>query len=527
MEVPVQLNDSSITGDNNNTFARNSKKRHLDEDESIQPETKAQVLDDPRICETFCSGEQQEIIDAVRGGYQNVLFTGVAGTGKTFTLNKLKTMLREHLKEDEFAFAAPTGTAAINIEGTTIHFVLGCGLPRIMRDFLKVNNNKLKSTAIKKLKTLVIDEVSMISASFLDAIDIVFRLVRGDNRVFGGVQFVFCGDFAQLGPIEDAVEADSSNPSWRGQASPQWGTRYASRGYAFQAHCWRDANFRVMPLTKVFRQEDAQFARMLSEIRLGHVSEESQHVFGVECAIPFEERKTEYGDSERLKGIEPTRLFARNADVDVLNASRLSQLDPATELVYDAEDKRFAIDKKADLTKYENFFKDNRAEHKLSLRLGAQVMLLVNLDLRRGLCNGSRGVVIGFKQVDIYTNDLYPLVKFTNGQEILIVPYNFKLKIPGLLELTRIQVPLKLAWAMSIHKAQGSTLDFASVDLKKVFADGQGYVSLSRVRDLAGLYVEGFSADMIRINPLVQQFYAQDCSIEGIPRWTETPLRVM
>jgi ATP-dependent DNA helicase PIF1 len=477
------------------------------------------------------SEEQQAIIDAIRAGTRNVCFTGVAGTGKSFTLSGVKSMLCETLQDDQFAFAATTGTAAVNIEGATIHFVLGCGVPQKIGQFGNVKKYKREQCEkLRKLKVLVVDEVSMMSASFLDAINFLLMDVRGNDVPFGGVQLGFCSDFAQLGPIEQELSLDA----WRGSREDyltKGHLPFVHRGYAFQAQCWAAANFLILPLTKVFRQADQEFAKVLSELRLGIVSDEAYQLFGVQCGIPFHERKFDDEPDwlEKLKGIEPTRLFARNKDVDNLNRERLSQLDAATEMVFEARDETNLLRKGVDASKYDFWFRDNRAERMLTLRVGAQVMLVANLDIRTGrngeaklsLFNGSRGVVIGFRQTDIYDPRLWPVVKFTNGVERVMGPFEFKHKVPHTIEMSRWQVPLKLAWAISIHKSQGQTLDFVWVALKDVFAAGQAYVALTRVRDIKYLYVEGFQADLIRVNPLVKQFYDQGCSTQGIPMWHE------
>jgi ATP-dependent DNA helicase PIF1 len=514
---------SNVEDDGNKNDNNNNNKRKLDdlsdekcEDNELLPTTR-QKTEEPSL-----SSEQRAILEAVQEGTRNVLFTGVAGTGKSFTLGKIKAWLTETLADDEFAFAAPTGTAAVNIEGTTLHSVVGCGVPRTMNDFLKVNFIKVKRDKILKLKKLVLDEVSMFSASFLDALNMLFQVVRGDPRPFGGVQLVFCCDFAQLGPIEDRfVEG-----MWSGGNFPQKEVRFGNFGYAFQAHCWKPANFLVLPLTQVFRQADQTFAKLLNEVRLGNISDECERIFGEVCAIPFDERDEQDGSPD----IEPTRLFSRNKDVDAVNNTRLNQLDPTTEQKYDAIDHvAIGVGSKQTQNEFKNhyFFKENRAEKSLTLRHGAQVMLITNLDIRRGpsakqsLCNGSRGVVIGFQQMDQFNPKLYPLVKFTNGVQRLMCEFEFKQKLSRHVELSRYQVPLKLAWAMSIHKCQGSTIAKAFVSLNGVFAPGQAYVALSRAESLDGLYIQGFSRSAVKVDPLVLQFYNQECSTENIPLWSE------
>jgi ATP-dependent DNA helicase PIF1 len=464
------------------------------------------------------SPEQQAILDAVFTGSDNVLFGGVAGTGKSFTLSKIKQQLEARMPSFEYAFAATTGTAAVNIEGVTLHSVVKCGLPRVMDNFISAG---LRNKDLAKLKILVLDEVSMCSASMLDAVDMVFRTARRSKRVFGGVKLVFCGDFAQLGPIEDKLRAEDKNP-WRGDPYPDKYMAFKGRGYAFQALCWPLAQFRVMELTRVFRQEDAKFVNMLSEIRLGIVSAETERLLTTELAVPLELR----GMPE---GHEPTCFFALNRSVDEVNGRRLAELPADTEQRYEAVDNRVALSNKVDKSKLADhfFFRENKCERIVTLRTGAEVMLVVNLDVKSGpkaresLCNGSRGVVLGFRPETPGGLKAYPLVRFTNGVERLMVPHLTEHKEHGRLHLSRLQVPLRLAWAMTIHKAQGATLDYARVDTRQIFAEGQGYVGLSRVRKMEGLEVIGFTRECIKVSPMVVQFYRQGSSAAGIAPWPD------
>lgn len=462
------------------------------------------------------SETQRQIIRAVCESKRNVHFNGVAGTGKSLVLRKLYDALALKYKLDEFAFVAPTGTAAVNIGGATLHSLAACGVPNVMKDFFKLHS-RFHATKWRKLRVVVMDEVSMFSGAFLDAIDKSVRaLRRTPDEVFGGIQVVCCGDFAQLGPITSRRLRDDS---WHGQSLLEDATRTArfqDAGYAFQSNFWREANFEMFTLTEVFRQEDRAFSNMLSDLRLGKVGPEIEDLLGRECARPLEERGLDFG------GIEPTVLYPRNADVQTLNNTRLKQL-ALPELQFDAIDSCSAMSQKREQLMKHAFFRDCRAEAKVTLRAGAQVMLIANLDLKSGarsLCNGSRGVVEKFVPCGVKQ---YPSVRFLNGITLVVTPFAFKHKLYGEGELVREQVPLKLAWAMSIHKSQGATLDCAKVHLGDVFAPGQAYVALSRVRSKDGLYVTGFSAQKIRADPTVLQFYDSGCDPTVVPPWFEKP----
>ena len=275
----------------------------------------------------------------------------------------------------------------------------------------------------------------------------------------------------------------------------------------------------VLSLTKVFRQQDQQFSRLLGELRLGVVTEEAQEVFGKQLAVPLRDREG-YDPA-----IAPTRLFSRNDKASAVNMTRLAELDEKTQHVFAAAD-MIELLHGGDKKYYEKhfFFKDGRVDKQLSLRTGAQVMLMVNLDIRAGefapqsLCNGSRGAVIGFERVGEDATE-YPRVRFTNGVERVITPHRFEHEETNVVRLTRSQVPLRLAWAMSIHKSQGMSLDYAIVCLDGTFAAGQAYVALSRAREMRGLQVEGFCAERIITDPLVVRFYQQNCDIAGLPLW--------
>jgi ATP-dependent DNA helicase PIF1 len=473
--------------------------------------------------ERACSAEQEEILEAVFKGSRNVRFGGVAGTGKSFTLKRIKEWLQQTLREEEYAFAAPTGTAAVNIEGVTLHSVMGCAVPKIMDGFLSAAGKKKRD--LTQLKILVVDEVSMCAASFLDAVDLELKVARRSGESFGGVKVVFCCDFAQLGPIEDKVRQDELGMEmWLGEDYPDKNACFKSRGYAFQARCWAKADFQVMELTKVFRQEDAQFATILGQLRLGVVTAEAEYLLSTDLAVALEQR-----EGGLPEGHEPVSLFALNAKADALNARRLAELPANSEQVYEADDTIVTFNRGMQRKFLEThyFFRENRCAKTVTLRRGAQVMLVLNLDVKGGvrakesLCNGSCGVVTGFRPERVGGLKAYPVVKFTNGVERLMVPENTQHEERGKMKLSRRQVPLRLAWAMSIHKAQGATLEYARVDLADVFAPGQAYVALSRVRSLKGLEVHGFTRACIMTHPLVRQFYEQEGRLDGIPTWFE------
>jgi ATP-dependent DNA helicase PIF1 len=262
---------------------------------------------------------------------------------------------------------------------------------------------------------------------------------------------------------------------------------------------------------------------MLSELRMGVVTDAAARQLTTELAVPLHERP---GVDP---AVEPTRLFPHNEKAAAVNMRRLAELDPATEHTFRAIDKAVSLCGGRDTLQQHSkhfFFRENKAERELALREGAQVMLVINLQVRDGdrqsLCNGSLGVVVGFARdpLGVHGEAEFPRVRFANGQERVIVPHPFRHTEARKFELTRLQVPLRLAWAMSIHKSQGATIDYVAVSLKGVFVPGMAYVALSRARSLLGLVVEGFEPACVYTDPLVVQFYNQGCRVDNIPLWT-------
>lgn len=464
------------------------------------------------------SQEQRVVVEAILCG-TNVFITGAAGTGKSKVLRTAVTLLKEKLGEDAVAVTAPTGIAAVNIGGQTIHSFAGLVMAK-----QKDGSSKLKSfrsAALKErwLKThvIIIDEVSVLSPEIFEMLEHVGQLSKRNNKVFGGIQLVVFGDFLQLPPIiEDKYAANVHR-------------------YCFESLLWKKAGLTredggIYELKEIIRQkDDPVYRNILQEVRVGNLSSESISTLN-NCVLSIKPVPND--------GILPTKLYCTNKDVDQENSVALASL-PGPEVILNAIDcwpgnKPPPASQKTPML----LLMDKRVPSQLHLKVGAQVVLLRNKAGSGGktsLCNGSRGVIIGFRNVSGSTGSIQePLVRFDNGQEVYIGVCDWNLSgqdkesisysdtsssnsssISGE-EMTkktangfiRKQIPLKLAWALTIHKSQGLTLTRASVALGGAFDYGQAYTALSRVTSMSGLWLTTpVSPQSIITSEAVLKFY--------------------
>jgi ATP-dependent DNA helicase PIF1 len=498
---------------------------------------------------------QQRAINAALNG-NNVFITGVAGTGKSLVTKKIVEDAKRFKKE--VAVAAPTGVAAVNLGpelgAQTIHSLAGVGVPQTASDFKKL----LSPWAIKKWKKidiLVLDEIGMLSADFLDWLDVFVRKARKNQlQAFGGIQIVFVGDFAQLGPIPgkgNSLKRKAYEPDQPGADCLMSISECA--GYAFQTVLWREADFHHVHLRKVYRQKNQDFQLALMDIREAKATSVRVKNLVDTCSTPLDDRP----ELDIPDGIKPTILYCTNRNVDRENYENLTEL-PDQGKNFDAIDStsvsgevntggQDAVEK---LLTRNSFFKDCSASKRIHLKKGAQVMLLQNLDIKNGLVNGSRGVIECFKLCPVIKgiingeeqligpNDMdkfpgmrfedlkfnqkteyegsvwrisrflrFPFVRFVNNVSRIIVPESFERTLYRQGKCVRLQIPLRLAWALTIHKSQGATLDFVVCDLQGCFTSGQAYVALSRARSMRGLQIKNFSSRHVTADPLVEAFY--------------------
>ncbi|KAM6124100.1 ATP-dependent DNA helicase PIF1 [Pterocles gutturalis] len=404
------------------------------------------------------SAEQEAVLGAVRSG-KSVFFTGCAGTGKSFLLKKIVGSLPP---KSTYATAS-TGVAACHIGGTTLHAFAGIGSGKApLEQCIQLAERPGVRQHWLACQHLIIDEISMVDGKFFDRLEVVARAVRKRDEPFGGIQLIICGDFLQLPPVCKANE---------------------EMKFCFQAKSWRKCININMELTEVRRQTDKTFVSLLSAVRLGRCTEEVTRLL----------MQTATNRSER-DGILATRLCTHKDDVEITNERRLQQLSGDMH-TFEALDSDPMLVKLIDA--------QCPVGGRVELKLGAQVMLAKNLDVSQGLVNGARGVVVGFESEE----KGLPKVRFLCGITQVIKMEKWVFKGPSGVHLSRQQLPLKLAWAISIHKSQGMSLDCVEISLSRVFESGQAYVALSRARSLAGLRVLDFDPKVVRADPSVLQFY--------------------
>ncbi|KAF1631942.1 ATP-dependent DNA helicase PIF1, partial [Eudyptes filholi] len=406
------------------------------------------------------SAEQEAVLGAVRSG-KSIFFTGCAGTGKSFLLKRIVGSLPP---KSTYATAS-TGVAACHIGGTTLHAFAGIGSGKApLEQCIQLAERPGVRQHWLACQHLIIDEISMVDGKFFDRLEAVARAVRKRDEPFGGIQLIICGDFLQLPPVCKANEETK---------------------FCFQAKSWRKCIHINMELTEVRRQTDKTFVSLLSAVRLGRCTEEVTRLL----------TQTAANRSER-DGILATRLCTHKDDVEITNERRLQQLSGEVH-TFEALDSDPMLVKLIDA--------QCPVGGRVELKLGAQVMLTRNLDVSQGLVNGARGVVVGFES----EQKGLPKVRFLCGVTQVIKMEKWVFKGPSGVHLSRQQLPLKLAWAISIHKSQGMSLDCVEISLSRVFESGQAYVALSRARSLAGLRVLDFDPKVVRADPSVLQFYRQ------------------
>jgi ATP-dependent DNA helicase PIF1 len=408
------------------------------------------------------NAQQRDAIEQIRSG-RNVMITGPAGTGKSFLLRFIQ---EEYPK---MPITASTGIAALNVGGCTLH--TWAKLSRGDQSAAQIANrlNERKDgvwIAMQSCEKLAIDEISMTSAETLDMLDEILRRVRKNNRPFGGVQLIVFGDFLQLPPVPE-----EGRPA----------------RFAFESAAWQYADFKVYLLTEVMRQKDAEFAGVLSRVRVGDTSEEVRSVL-----------RPRINALDPNPSLRPTDLATHNELADGINFEELRKLE-TKECEFQASDS-------AD-TPYlmQKLDKDCIAPKTLTLKIGCQVMLLKNIDPQAGLVNGSIGRLVDLKEGQF--KRVLPVVEFSNGVVREIERATWEMKRGKDVLASRIQTPLRPSYAITIHKAQGLTLEKVRVHLKRCFSDGQAYVALSRAKTLEGLFIAGISGTSIRTNPTALEFY--------------------
>ncbi len=409
---------------------------------------------------------QKEALDILKLG-RNVFLTGAAGSGKTHTLRAYIEYLREN--DIEVAITASTGIAATHLGGVTIHSWSGLGIRDKLTEY-DIDQLEEKQSLWKRYqntKVLIIDEISMLHHFRFDMLDRLARAFRRQPDLpFGGMQIVLCGDFFQLPPVHRQGE----QPAY----------------FAYQSNIWKKMNLKVCYLSEQHRQNDDSYLSLLNDIRGNCVEDDSLQY--------LRDRYKKDIDPDLFPDIVPTKLYSHNADVDSINDAELEKLGKGKSGASFRE-QLFLMDTKGKASIIESLIKSCLAPVELRLKIGARVMFVRN-NQEKGYANGTLGTVIGFDEVG---ND--PIVRIANGREIHADRESWIVEEDGKIKAEISQVPLRLAWAITIHKSQGMSLDAAEIDLSKSFVAGMGYVALSRVKSLAGLKLVGFNHSALQVHP--------------------------
>lgn len=452
---------------------------------------------------------------------KSVFYTGAAGTGKSYILKVFQDVMEYCKRTSSVYLTAPTGVAACNIGGQTIHAWAGIGQYLDHRDENFINQIGRSNETKGRWTTaeiLVIDEISMLSAEVFDALNTAGKRVRSNNDHFGGIQIVVCGDFFQLPPIgvNSREVAKKTNYCFNSEV---WGKLFShSDG--------------MIVLDKVFRQKEQQFLDMLNELRRGIITDKTHNMLQNKCnKTAYEEQMKSREDSKRDaieksdESIEveiiPTKLFPTNKDVEITNERELNKLPGEVE-VYHHTSEGLPESKR-------QLLQGMKSPQILELKVGAQVMLLKNLDVRNGFVNGTRGTIVGFTPPgedaqtfpdggpsSLFSKRSLPIVRFEvkvgNSScqvEHILKEASWELKSGERVLATFTQIPLMLAWAISIHKSQGMTITNLEVSFSGMFEFGQAYVSLSRATDFEKLKLKGYQRYAIKCSREVLEFYTR------------------
>ena len=435
------------------------------------------------------SKEQQLAFDKYVQG-QNIFITGPGGAGKSALIKMIFLDAISRFKN--IHVTALTGCAAVLLDchAKTLHSWAGIGLgsESVEKLTTKIKNKKFAQTLWKETEILVVDEVSMLSLKLFDTLNEIGKKIRKNTKPFGGIQIIFSGDFFQLPPVGNREEPDTQRFCFE---SSEWNS-------VFQSDC-------QVQLKKIFRQTDDIYCNILNQIREGKIKRKSYDLL-------LQHIGRDVSSSHLVA--EPTKLYPTRNRVDAINNTKMAELTGEEREFKIKQIKDLEISKQERFTRAEFTEKDIQneldflannlmCEKEMKLKIGSQVMSIINIQTDTGLdiCNGSQGIVVSFCEISGS-----PCVRFNNGHERIMTRNVWSSdKIPG---IGISQVPLILAWALTIHKSQGATLDAAEVDVGSgIFECGQTYVALSRVKSLEGLYLTSFDVTKICVNKKVKDYY--------------------
>jgi len=395
--------------------------------------------------------KQKTALNILKAG-KNVYLTGAAGSGKTYVINEYIAYLKH--REVPVGVTASTGIAATHIGGVTIHSWSGAGIQDSLsaREIEALTEKEYLYKRFEKVKVLIIDEVSMLSPTLFDTVERICRTMKRNEDPFGGMQIVLSGDFFQLPPI---------------------GQRGSEVEFVTASDAWKSMDVRVCYLDEQFRHNDNTLESILGEMRSGEISSSTREKLSKMC------------DDTTKQSTTPTRLYTHNVDVDEENEKELKKL-PGDEHLFEMTTKgRSAL--------VDSLKKSVLAPETLRLKKNAVVMFVKN-NFEAGYVNGTLGVVEDFDKG-------VPVVKTFSGKTIYVEPAEWAIEEDGKIRAKVEQLPLRLAWAITVHKSQGMSLDAAEIDLSKSFVPGQGYVALSRLRTLKGLSLVGINDMAFAVHP--------------------------
>jgi hypothetical protein len=396
---------------------------------------------------------QDRALDILKTG-ANVFLTGEPGAGKTYVINQYINWL--NAAGLNVAVTASTGIAATHISGMTIHSWSGVGIKDYLtpQDLEAIAGKERVVKRIKATQVLVIDEISMLDGKILNSVDKILKTIRSSEEPFGGIQVVCIGDFFQLPPVTRQGDIMT---------------------YAFMSEAWLSLRPLICYLSEQHRQADEIFLGLLGSIRKNEIEEEHYTLLDEQKEIGYED-------------VEPTRLYTHNADVDAVNNQKLAELPGPV--------RKFQMEGKGGKPMIEGLMKNCLSPQMLELKEDAMVMCTKN-NFEVGYVNGTLGRIVEFDAAGD------PVIETTEGKQITMQTTSWEIAEDGKVLAQITQYPLRLAWAITVHKSQGMSLDAAEIDLSKAFVYGQGYVALSRVRSLEGLKVLGMHPNALQVDPLV------------------------